>query len=312
MTSIDEAWAKVREDKVRAGAIRLDDAHRADFFAAQDDQGRLGLVLVTRDRPPSMPRLEAIDLTLGERTDGRWSLGVWLVTPTLQVPFSQLCDDLVECSRTVDLEVVSAFVIRRLLRWHELLESAVGMSLSKLRGLIAELLVLRSAIARFGPSDAVLAWAGPYEAPQDFTLPGLWIEVKAALPSARTVRITSADQLTAAGPLHLAVVTMSTLLPSDAGVSAASLIEDLERQIPGGRSGEMGVELARRLSAVGYDAGADYARLPFRIESTHYYEVGPDFPRLTPEDLDAGIAEVRYDLELGALAKFATPSPLEA
>ena len=176
----------------------------------------------------------------------------------------------------------------------------------------AALLAPEAAKRLFGAPDAVLAWAGPYEAPQDFTLPGLWIEVKAALPSARTVRITSADQLAAAGPLHLAVVTLSTLLPSDAGVSAAGLIEDLERQIPGGRSGEMGVELGRRLSAVGYDAGADYARLPFRIESTHYYEVGPDFPRLTPEDLDAGIAEVRYDLELGALAQFATPSPLEA
>ena len=40
MTSIEDAWAKVREDKAVAGAIRLDDSHRADFFAAQDDQGR--------------------------------------------------------------------------------------------------------------------------------------------------------------------------------------------------------------------------------------------------------------------------------
>jgi hypothetical protein len=107
------------------------------------------------------------------------------------------------------------------------------------------------------------------------------------------------------------VVTISTLIPSDAGVTAAGLIDDIERQLVGGRSGEMGVELARRLSALGFDAGDDYARLPFRIENTRFYEVAPEFPRLTPEDLDAGIAEIKYDLELGALAPFASPSPLE-
>jgi hypothetical protein len=105
---------------------------------------------------------------------------------------------------------------------------------------------------------------------------------------------------------------MSTLLPSEPGVTAAGLLNDIERQFADGRSGESGVELARRLSAVGYDAGADYARIPFRIESTRSFEVRSDFPRLTPEDLDAGIAEVRYDLELGALGPFASGSPFEA
>src|SRR6185312_4793872 len=95
---------------------------------------------------------------------------------------------------------VAAFVVARLRRWHDLLEIATGMSLSKLRGLVAELLVLKAAIARFGPSDAVLGWVGPWESPQDFTLPGIWVEVKAVIPAARTVRITSSDQLAAAGP----------------------------------------------------------------------------------------------------------------
>jgi Putative PD-(D/E)XK family member, (DUF4420) len=311
MTLIEEAWTRVREDKAKAGAIRLDATHQADFFGAQDEQGRLGLVLVTQDRPPSIPRLEAIDVTVGERADGRWSIGIWLVAPTLQTPFSQLCEDLVESSRSVPTEALSAFVVRRLLRWHELLESAVGMSLTKLRGLIAELMVLRAAIARFGESDAVLGWVGPYEAPQDFTLPGLWIEVKATVASARTVRITSADQLAAAGPLFLAVLTMSTLLPSEPGVTVGALVDDIERQLAEGRSGEIGVEMARRLSAVGFDSGADYARLPFRIESVRYFEVRSDFPRLMPEDLDAGIADVRYDLELGVLGPFSSTSPFE-
>lgn len=311
MTLIEEAWARVREDKAKAGAIRLDETHRADFFAAQDDQGRVGLVLVTRERPPSTPRLEAIDVTLGERGDGRWSLGVWLTTPSLQVPFSQLCDDLVEASRSIAPEAVGGFVLARLLRWRELLERATGMSLTKLRGIIAELHILLGAVARFGPSEAVFAWVGPYEAPQDFTLPGVWLEVKATTPSARTVRITSADQLIAAGPLYLAVLTLASLLPTDDGITVANLVANIERQLPGGRAGETGTELYRRLGALGCDPGAEYARLPFRLESSLFYEVIPGFPRLVPEDLAAGIAEVRYDLELGALAPFKSGSPLE-
>ena len=311
MNPIEHAWAEIGADGSPGGGLRVDEAHQADFFAVVDDTGRVGLALFLENRPPAPPRLEAIEAVVGERADRQWALTLWLESPLLRAPFGQLCEDLVESSRTVLKADIGPFVVGRLRRWHDLLEMASGMSLAKLRGLVAELVVLHAALKRFGPSDSVLGWVGPWQSPQDFTLPGMWIEVKAVIPAARTVRITSADQLAAAGPLFLAILTLSSLLPDEAGISAASTLEEIIERLPEGRAGELNLELSRRLSALSFDAGADYARLPFRVENVSFYAVDDGFPRVTPEDLDAGIAEIRYDLDLGALAPFRVASPLE-
>ena len=308
---IEKAWDRVRSETDHAGAIRIDPGHPANFFAAQDSAARLGLLLVLDNPPPSPPRLEAVDVVVGEREDGRWGLSIWLTAGILTAPFTQLCEDLIESSRAVPADQVGRFVIGRLHRWQELLESAgSGMSLSKLRGLIGELLMLRDGLGAFGPTEAVRGWVGPFHAPQDFALPDLWIEVKATFPTARAVRISSADQLAAPGKLILAVYTLASLLPQDSGITAAGLVTEIEVRLGTNNLDDLLVDFGKRLSAVGYERAANYTTLPFRQAAVHFYDVGPEFPRITPSDLPLGVGEVAYDLSLGALQPFETESPV--
>jgi hypothetical protein len=54
-----------------------------------------------------------------------------------------------------------------------------------LRGLLGELIILKDAIApRFGNDAAVNGWVGPHDAPQDFLVAGIAIEVKTCAPTA--------------------------------------------------------------------------------------------------------------------------------
>jgi hypothetical protein len=310
-TLIEHAWDRIRNGIGEAGSTRVDPQHPADFFGSVDADGRLGLTVLVDAQPLQIPRMEALEVTARERADGRWSMSVWLTTPLLAAPFAQLCDDLIESSRDVPPDRVGTFVLSRLHRWHELLEAAgPGMTLSKLRGLIGELLVLRDGLGVFGPAIAVPGWAGPYRAAQDFALPGLWVEVKTTFPTARVVRINSADQLSAPGRLVLAVYTMAALLPQETGVTAASVVGEIETRLRTEGLGDLAAEFARRLGATGYDRTADYTVLPFRQDAVHYFEVSADFPRLAPSDLPSGISQVFYDLDIGSLASFEVTSPL--
>jgi hypothetical protein len=308
---IEEAWAQVRAKTEAEGAIRVDPEHPADFFAAQDPDGRPGLMLLLKDVPPTAPRLDSVDIEVVARSDGRWALELWLTTRMLLTPFAQLCDDLVNSSRGVPQDRLGSFVVGRLHRWHELLESERrGWSVSKLRGFIGELLLLQEGIGAYGETEMIRGWGGPFGAPQDFALPELWLEVKATFPTARSVRITSAEQLSAPGRLLLAVYTLATLLPNDSGITAGALVSEIESQARDAHLDDVADDFDRRLNAVGFERMADYAQLPFRLDAVHYYEVGDGFPRITPADLDPGIAEVAYDLELGALTPHETTSPM--
>lgn len=308
---IEQAWAQVWTQAGNAGAIRVDETHPGDFFAAQDASDRLGLVLVLTSEPPQPPKLESIDVVVGERADGRWGLSVWLCTAALMAPFSQLCDDLIESSRSVPVDRIGGFVVARLHRWQELLEaSATGMSLSELRGLVGELLFARDALGAYEPGIVIRGWAGPYRAPQDFALPGLWVEVKATFPTARTVRITSADQLAAPGRTLLAVFTLASLLPEEAGLTLESLVGDIEGHLMLSGPADIFGEFHKRLAVSGYKVGADFTRMPFRLDATRYFEVADGFPRLTPADLPLGVAEISYDLDLGALGRYEVESPI--
>jgi hypothetical protein len=309
-TVIEKAWAQVRDAQGVEGAIRIDPDHPADFFAAQDGEGRLGLVLLLDDLPPAPPHLESLDITTVERTDGRWGLGIWLTARMLATPFAQLCDDVLESSRGVDRDRLGPFVINRLHRWQDLLEAASsGWSMAKLRGLIGELLFLREGLPVFGEAAAIRGWVGPYRAPQDFSLPQLWVEVKATFPSARSVRITSADQLAAPGRLLIAVYTLATLLPGDAGVTTQDLVSEIEVHLRTGGLDDIADDFNRRLSTLGYQRAAEYTLTPFRVDAVHFYEVMDGFPRITRDTLAPGIAEAIYDLELGALDPFEAGPP---
>jgi hypothetical protein len=310
MMLIDAAWDRVRTAASDGGYLRIDPAHPGDFFAAEDSEGRKGLVLLLDAEPKGPPKLESLEVAVSQRPDGRWVLSVYLHAGALLPPFTQLCEDLIESSRHTPREQIGSYVVARLHRWHDLLEGAhVKWSMSKLRGFIGELRLLDMAAATHGLETAVGAWAGPYSAPQDFTLPGQWIEVKATYPTARTVRITSSDQLAAPGELLLAVFTFATLVPGHEGISALGLVTALERKLAGDGIGAVLLEFGKRLSVLSFDRTAEYATVTFREDAVHFFEVAGDFPRITPSDMPAGVAEVMYDVELGALTPFEVAAP---
>lgn len=307
MRSIEELWDALEQEGQPGGARRVDEAHPCDLYAGLDANGRRGLILITDSVPPGPPRFEAVDVVTSQRHDQRWSLAIWLGVQALLPPFSRLCQDLIEASREIDPAGAAGFLLTRLARWRRLLEPGSGaLSIFELRGLAGELVVLDQCLRLWSPSEAIDAWVGPLDAPQDFALPSLWIEAKATLPTASVITITSVDQLDVTGRLLLAVVMLANVSADSPGVSPASLVERIRRQLIGSGSPNALLEFDSKLATLGYADDPVYSETMFRIDRIRYFDVADGFPAIRRRDLPSGVAEAIYDVELSACAAYET------
>lgn len=300
MSQIEDLWRRL-EETGPGGATRVDESHPSDLYGATDGAGHRGLVLFNSNEPPKPPTLDAIEVTTHQRHDGRWALGIWLLEPDLMPVFAQLCTDLIATSRQVDPSVAAGHLLARIVRWRELLEDGAGpMSMSKLRGLVGEMLVLELCADHWSAADVVSGWVGPLGGAQDFVLPDRMIEVKTTYASARSVHISSVDQLDTDEPLFLAVVTLTTLV-GGAGIAPNELVSRIESRLLA-VDADLAIAFRQRLDGVGYLPVPRYDTPMFRLDRLDFYEVGNSFPRIRRAEVGTGIESVVYDVMIGAFS----------
>jgi hypothetical protein len=308
MTPIERLWHALEQSHDIGGSRRVDDVHASDFYCSLDGRGQRGLVLLSAvelTMPP--PRFDSVEIIVGHRGDGRWSLALWLTNSSLSVVFTLLCQDLVDATRDLQPINVPGFVVTRLLRWRRLLESGSAniLPLPELRGLIGELIVLKRCLDFWTPSEVVDGWQGPLDAPQDFALPSLLLEVKAVQPTSTAVRISSAEQLEVLDgrALQLAIVALAGTASTTAGTFCAP---ELVREVETAMAHDVYAvsQLAARLNAGGYAYHDDYEQHRFRVESIRFFSVTGTFPRIVRSQLMPGVTGVLYDISLAACKSF--------
>jgi hypothetical protein len=213
---------------------------------------------------------------------------------------------LIDSSRSIDPDIAAKFLIARLARWRRLLRGGGGLSLSEVRGLVGELLVLRGCLGSRDPASVVAGWYGPLDGAQDFIFTDLRIEVKVVQPDARTVTISSADQLDSDERTVLVVVALKTISEGDPDISLDQLVGDVHGMLAAAGSPQAADLFDARLAAGGYYEAGIERRTAFHLHAMSRFEVTGTFPRIGRSHLPLGVADVRYDLELGALAPYKT------
>jgi len=301
MPRIEEIWSALRSHGV-ASQRRIDAEHPRDLYADFAPPDQIGLIAICSVRP-SLPRpLRAISVELGHRDDGRWSLRIALHQPTLLPVFAALCDDIVGATTSgIDEAQLGTAVLARLQRWRSLLErDAAGLDEATLRGLIGELVVLRShLIPLLGARAGIAAWRGPRGAPQDFLLPdGQRIEVKAVNWDAGDVQINGLQQLDP-GPdeLTLAVVRLQvTGSLAQSATNAPRLVGQVRELLVD--EPDTLAEFNDSLALVGWHDHSSHDELVVRIMSIEVHPVVETFPRLTISDVPPGVTDVVYRIAL--------------
>lgn len=224
--------------------------------------------------------------------------------------FYRLCDDIVQATRVAESgEEALERVVVRTWRWHRLLRGGRDGRLSReeQKGLIGELLVLEGhLLPTVGASDAVQSWVGPLEEARDFTIGLVGVEAKARAPLARTVRISSPEQLdstdTARLFLHVTDIAEATE-DSDSACTVTDVVRRTRDAIMDRDMSAVG-DFEDRVLTVGFDWADDYSDCPWTIAGASLYEVLDGFPRVTPGVVPAGVSDVRYGLVLAQCDDF--------
>lgn len=288
--------------------LRVPGLARIEAFWGRKPDGRLALLIALQrieDVPLELPTVRGVELLIVAE-DRRLQLvlepaGDWEM-------FHALCLDLLSAADGGADEATGLhLLVSRLLRWQKFLSKGTGKLLDEreVRGLIGELLFLRDYLVPTVGAAAVECWQGPLGLPQDFVFDGRLVEVKTfAAGSDPSVRITSAEQLTSGDvPLYLHLVC---LVRQDDGLTLPDLADDLRRFLNASHAASESFE--DRLLTMGYVDLPEYRGMSYAVTSVTDYVVRDGFPRLTTEQIPAGVKDLAYSVRLADMRPFAVPA----
>ncbi|WP_165845561.1 PD-(D/E)XK motif protein [Streptacidiphilus pinicola] len=246
-----------------------------------DDRRSAGVHLVTRS------------LLLGDELPVRYA-DLSCRRADLQTTFTSLVAEL--CVQiAAEPEGRPARIARTLNAWRLLFGGTTERwTLPRLAGLFAELVVLEALLDR--EPGAIRHWLGPLGCPQDFRGSKSAIEVKATTAADnRVVRIHGADQLET--PPGTALFLAWFRVAKSSAPDARSVFDVLEACSPRVEDLE---ELETRLRALGLPSEGEGPASDIRFVTIEqrWYEVGDQFPRITPGSFLGGVVPVgAMDLE---------------
>ena len=305
-----DAWR--RDMATKGGGLReVSPTHPLRLFYGADEFARARFVMISKDKP-GLPQLsDLVKVERGQREiDSKWTLSLTLLDDRVLEVFLRLSEDLVRRSATANSEAQAiASILSTLDDWRRLLKTRGRdvLTLDELRGLVGEVWV---ATNHFDVSHCVLevidAWVGPHGHPQDFAFATLGaFEVKSVGPTAKRVKITSAEQLDSPGlPLELIVLTIPNASESTPGaVTLVQLATVLRARYIGAGGDPAGFDI--KFEALGVKLRlAFYSETWFSIDAIQTYEVSNDFPAIRASALPPEISGVQYQIARSAITPF--------
>lgn len=223
--------------------------------------------------------------------------------------FMILCTDILEhiLSSGTTTEVAKA-LHRRMQHWKKFFQSRSpeGLSRDEYIGLFGELEFFEKCLQR-GVSPQVVsnAWHGPLQANQDFLFGEVAVEVKSvAANDAGTISIASTRQLDDTGLNALFLCHVAYDFREGAGRILTSLIQSVSLLLANEPDDLATFE--ERLLAAGYVEPeiSPFSGYGFTERQRSYFKVCNGFPRILESDLDRGVSDVCYTINLSACSAF--------
>lgn len=321
-TTSEDQWRTLAVNASgRGGAswVRVQARSKQDLFLAVSQPGGHRCVwfdLSSDALPPDLhiESLRAIHVRMGNSplTTAKIRVELVLEDPDLNDVFRALADDVVTAVGAAPSDEDGLVQLtNRLARWRRLLapSGVTGLTLSERRGLVGELSVLALLLdvdMDMDPFAAVSSWTGPYGRHQDFQSGTGALEVKTTVAKQpQALIITSERELDDVGLATLALVHLSMdERRGGTGKSLVDLVSGIAQRL---RPDAAAVELFQdALLHVGYLTEHEplYTDLRYAPRAANSFGVADGFPRIVESSLAAGVGDVRYRIQLAALAPF--------
>lgn len=322
MSTIEEAWTALREERRSEPGWHLRRVHAkapCEIFAGlHQPDGAPGLVIEvgvsavsSTIRMPKSVGFHVEATLLGHSHTGRVRIVLSLAHAAYATVFAVLCLDTAEhaAAQADERSAVSGFV-GRLHVWQAFMakHGPDGLSETAMIGLMGELEVLTNHLAPLlGLERALGTWSGPRGEPNDFSLAGGYLEVKATARQAPgSLSISNADQLDIErGRILLAHLRFRA---SPDGETLTGMVEAVRSRLAEEAPAVIPQFTALLLAAGYVDAHRENYVLRLVPDGLQLFEVTTDFPHIAPSELRAGILDCTYAIDLGACASWAMPA----
>ena len=303
----EDPWEKLQapDDSDTIAALRVDPKIKWNFFWARDIDNACMLILQhTPEVSPRerLPKLRGIQIEIPEGAGKEQRVLIFRLMDAAQRDiFYELCKDIVTCASQADEEKAAVAVsLARTWRWHHLLRGGSDrrLSLEEQKGLIGELIVLeRYFLPHLSTTDAVGAWKGPLGDPQDFSIDQIHVESKARRRGTKgSIIISSEHQLSCApdDALFLHVIELSQAVAPEDGFCLNEIASRISDAI--GPASPATDTYDRMLLAAGFRWEDDYTDILWQEGQSWLYQVSENFPRITNENLPAGVFSIKYQV----------------
>lgn len=258
-------------------------------------------------RPKQIESLQLVRCEVRQLGHDRWSLNLVVSTTAsahrVAPVFADVASSLLETAPGAAREVVAALMDT----WRRSFASnSELLSNEAMLGLVGELTVLAELLDMQARSsqEIVRNWVGPARKDHDFSFPGeAEIEVKTIGPATERLRISNEHQLESGDvPLALACVRANRATDERNGISLYDLAGTVYARLDEGGSREL---FRDRLAQGGMELhDRRYMDEYYKVVSLELYEVSGSTPRITPQDIQAGVRNVSYEIstsDLGGL-----------
>ena len=307
-------WGRIPEGK-KAIPISTDPNISRRFLWALDEEKNPSLLFEAKEDstviPPKnkLPKLKGI--AINELSSKKRFLKITLLERQQIEIFAELCCLLVNATlkETNEQEALSV-LISRSWRWINLLagRKESKLSINKQKGLIGELFFLNELLInqlRISVDFALESWQGPLGGSKDFDLKYSQVEVKAKRSASKPkIKISSEDQLEINNNSNLFLAVFGIdFSEKKESKNLSEWCKYVEKNIEMKNPNCLSL-FNNLLVEYGFDWGHDYSDSSWEIQEIKYYRVNQNFPKIMGSELNPGIDEVSYSLEMKQLKEF--------
>lgn len=304
---LDDPWAKINEPCYPDGRrLYLNDER---FWVSMDENRQILFFVqdVGADKIKPLENLAGLYVSIERYGTGEHRLVCRLTSqePELLEKFATVAKDIAfHCSSYTGIHLFLK-TQERIKSWANFLKpSRAGLTHSEFVGFFGEMYVLSEYFMQaVSPGDSVRAWIGPEGKKQDFTFNNSAIEVKTTLSGdQQTIKISSLDQLDKVTS-ELYLMRVVAVPSSDGtGFNLCGLYEKCLESIAHNVVAE-GLFLQKASLLYG-KASESQLKGCYVVVNVSIFNVDDEFPKITCDDVDLAIRDVKYEIVVGALSDF--------
>jgi hypothetical protein len=294
--------AYISENSTNGAFIRINVEHPLDIYIGKDEFGHVTLEFKGVFKIRRVPSLKSFAVRHVENKNAT-QLFIILLNNEMIGIFSSFIEDIISSTKDVnDNQKGYDIIVDRIFSWCKMFQlNREELTEAQVKGLIGELLFLKTLLHDYNEFDAINSWSGPDKTKKDFAIDKYWWEVKTINVGKPYVQISSLEQLDSDKEGKLVVFEVEKMSDTFDGLNLYKLSSEIYHSFENAETKDI---FLSKLSDFGYDFSEKYKCYVYELRKVQYYIVNSDFPKLVRSSIHPAISDAKYDLLLSELSTF--------